>query len=645
MNKPVLPFFQIWFLIIAVFLSVPSMAQWYNPEKVNKKAQETYTSAIDHLVNGRWANGKNGLIEAIKLEPKYVEAWLSLMSAYGEKKMYDSAVMAFDKAWQLDSVYSRDMLLPYTINLAGSGRFDEANKWITQYLTTVSPESRAGKAATYRKKTYDFAVAFADKHKDVSFSFDPINLGDSINSTRSEYYPSFTIDDSLLVFTRRMQGIREDFWGSRLLPNGTYSVATPISGALNDEAAKGGTNMASDGEWLFFAGNFPRVGFGDFDIYVCQATPEGWSEPYNLGTAINTEFWESSPAISPDKQILYFSSNRTGGYGGKDIYFSKRKPDGNWGLAENMGPVINTSADDLAPYIHADNQTLYFTSGGHPGYGGSDLFISHKGPGGEWSVPENLGYPINTIDDDGSLIVAANGTTAYFSSQRSDSRGGLDLYRFELPIYARALKTQWVKGKVFDKLTQKGLPSAIDVQNAETGEFIHKLVTDETGNYLVTLPLGKNYEFTVSRKGYLYYSDRIYLENGNEDSNYTKDIPLEPILVNASLELKNILFETNAFKLKSSSFIELDKLVNLLNQNPGVKVEIGGHTDNVGNAAENLKLSQNRAKSVVDYLVTKGVDAKRLLAKGYGSTKPIADNTTENGRARNRRTEMKVIGF
>jgi outer membrane protein OmpA-like peptidoglycan-associated protein len=171
------------------------------------------------------------------------------------------------------------------------------------------------------------------------------------------------------------------------------------------------------------------------------------------------------------------------------------------------------------------------------------------------------------------------------------------------------------------------------------------LVTDERGNYLVTLPQGQNYSFTVSRKGYLFYTDRFYLEEKGMDSNFIKDIPLEPIVVNASIELKNILFETNAFKLKTSSFLELDKLVDLLKQNPGVKVEIGGHTDNVGNAADNLKLSQNRAKAVVDYLVLKGIETPRLIAKGYGSTLPIADNGTETGRARNRRTELKVMGF
>ncbi|HSK12825.1 MAG TPA: OmpA family protein, partial [Phnomibacter sp.] len=531
------------------------------------------------------------------------------------------------------------------INLAGLGRFKDAGYWVDRYLGLVAPQSRAGKAADYRKKTYAFAIAFEEKHGASRFDFNPMNLGDSINSERSEYYPSFTIDDSLLVFTRRMQGIREDFYSSRLLPTGIYTQATPMAGSLNDQPSKGGINMSADGDWLFFAGNFGGVGYGDFDIYMCYATPDGWSAPYNLGSAINTEFWESGPSISPDKQTLYFSSSRPGGYGGKDIYRSRRKADGSWSLAENLGPIVNTPADDLAPFIHADNQSLYFTSGGHPGYGGSDIYVTHLGPGNEWSVPENLGYPINTINDDGSLIVAANGTTAYFASFRSDSRGGLDLYRFELPAYARAKRTQWVKGRVYDKSTGKGLPSAIEVLLTTSGSKVHNLVTDEKGNYLVTLPIGQNYSFTVSRKGYLYFSDRFYLEDRPGDSNFVKDIALEPILVNASLELKNIEFETNSFSLRPSSFLELDKLVSLLKENPELKVEIGGHTDNTGNAADNVKLSQHRAIAVVEYLVSRGIEAPRLTSKGYGSSKPLADNNTEAGRARNRRTEMKVTGF
>jgi outer membrane protein OmpA-like peptidoglycan-associated protein len=261
-----------------------------------------------------------------------------------------------------------------------------------------------------------------------------------------------------------------------------------------------------------------------------------------------------------------------------------------------------------------------------------------------WSQPVNLGYPINTINREGTLFITADGKTAYYSSDRSDSRGGLDIYSFELREDIRPKKTLWVKGQVFDKKTTKGLPSSVELIDLATKELISKIQTDETGNYLVTLPVGKDYAFNVSRKGYLFYSDNFFLSQHSPDSTYEKNIALQPIEVNASVVLNNIFFDVNKFDLKPESQVELDKLVQLLNDNPTLKVEISGHTDNVGTPADNLILSNNRAKSVVNYLVSKGIAADRLSYKGYGETKPVADNKTEEGRAMNRRTEMKVTG-
>lgn len=631
-------------LLLALLITKAGYSQWYDPEKVNKKAQFIYSGAIDQLRDGQMEGGKKLLHAALKLDPRFVDAWLSLAGACGQMKQYDSAVVYYEKSFSLDSVYTADMKLAYSINLAGMGHFEAAGKAVQQFLALPRLDPRSIKAGEYRLRCYQFAQQFAATHASDVANFHPENLGDSINSPRSEYYPSFTINDSLMVFTRRSDGIREDFF-SAVKKNQSYSKANKLAGQLNEEPSKGGLMISQDGEWLIFAGNYGAIGFGDFDLYICYATPQGWSEPFNLGENINTEYWESSPSLSPDKQVLYFSSNRPGGQGGKDLYMSRRLPNGKWGPAENMGTNFNTNADELAPFIHADNQTLFFTSGGHPGYGGSDIYLCRKGPGGQWSVPQNLGYPVNTIDDDGSLSVAADGKTAYFASVRSEGRGGLDLYRFELPSYARPNRTLWVSGTVTDAVTHKGLPSAIELKNVTTNEVMQKVVTDERGNYLVTLPVGNDYSFTVNRQGYLFYSDRFDLSGQPADSTYEKNIALQPIQVNASLELKNILYESNSFKLNPSSFIELDKLVQLLNDNPSIKVQINGHTDNVGKPADNLLLSTNRAKSVVEYLISKGIDKTRLTAKGFGSSQPVADNGTETGRAKNRRTELLVVGL
>jgi len=271
------------------------------------------------------------------------------------------------------------------------------------------------------------------------------------------------------------------------------------------------------------------------------------------------------------------------------------------------------------------------------------LFFVRKGPKGDWSVPENLGYPINTIYKEGTLFIAADAKTAYYASDRSDSKGGMDIYSFELPENIRPNKTLWVKGKVFDQKTTKGLPSSVELIDMSTKQLISQVQTDERGNYLITLPVGKDYAFNVNRKGYLFYSDNFFLSDRSVDSIYEKNIPLQPIEANASIILRNVFFDVNKFDLKSESEAELDIVVKLLNDNPTLRIQIGGHTDNVGKPADNLILSNNRAKSVVHYLVSKNISAQRLLAKGFGETQPIDDNKTEEGRAKNRRTEMKVI--
>jgi outer membrane protein OmpA-like peptidoglycan-associated protein/tetratricopeptide (TPR) repeat protein len=631
-------------LLLFCALSIANcLSAQYDPTKINKKAFSVYLQAMERANDRDFKGAIDLLNECTSIEPKYADAFLSLGGVYGQLKNYKSSTENYEKAFAIDSNYTNEYKLPYSINLAGQGRFQEALNTINALLNSekISPATR--RAAEYRKKTFQFAVDYTASHSNSSYQFTPVNLGDSINTASSEYYPSITINDSLFVFTRRGAGIREDFIESTILPNHEYSRSKTINGSINEEPSKGAINISQDGDWLIFAGNFPSNGFGNFDLYISYQTPQGWSEPINLGPQINTEFWESSPSLSSDKNTLYFSSDRPGGYGGKDLYVSHRMANGKWSEALNMGASVNTTGDELAPFIHADNNTLYFTSDGLPGYGGSDLFVMRKKNAAEWNIPENLGYPINTIENDGSLFVASNGIDAFYSSDRADSRGGLDLYRFELRPDIRPARTLYVRGTVFNKKNNKGIPATVELIDNSTGELNSKAQTDEQGNYFITLPVGKDYVFNVNRKGYLFYSDNFLLSQRVPDSVYEKNIPLQPIEVNASIILKNIFFETNKFQLDPKSQAELDKIVQLLNDNPTLKVEISGYTDNVGKPSDNLSLSNNRAKSVVSYLIGKAIASQRLVAKGYGETKPVADNATEEGKAKNRRTELRVI--
>ena len=629
-------------LVFWVLLLSNCVNAQYDPTKINKKAFSVYMQAMEKA-NGRDFKAAIDLLEqCITIEPKYADAFLSLGGVYGQLKNYTKSTENYEKAFAIDSNYTNEYKLPYSINLAGQGKFQEALNTINSLLRSQKISPATIRAAEFRKKTFQFAVDYAASHSNSSYQFTPVNLGDSINTSSSEYYPSITINDSLFVFTRRGAGIREDFVESTILPGHEYSKSKTISGSINEEPSKGAINISQDGDWLMFAGNFPSKGFGNFDLYISYQTPQGWSEPINLGPQVNTEFWESSPSLSSDKSTLYFSSDRPGGYGGKDLYVSHRLPTGKWSEALNMGSSVNTAGDELAPFIHADNNTLYFTSDGLPGYGGSDLFVMRRKNANEWNAPENLGYPINTIESDGSLFIASNGVDAFYSSDRADSRGGSDLYRFELRPDIRPARTLYVRGTVFNKKNNKGIPATVELIDNATGQLSSKVQTDEQGNYFITLPVGKDYVFNVNRKGFLFFSDNFLLSQRAPDSTYEKNIPLQPIEVNASIILKNIFFETNKFQLDPKSQAELDKIVQLLNDNPTLKIEISGYTDNVGKPSDNLSLSNNRAKSVVTYLIGKGIAAQRVAAKGYGETKPVADNTTEDGKAKNRRTELKV---
>lgn len=615
----------------------------YDPSKVNKKAVDLYEKALNTVTNG--SNYKEGLAlfyAAARQDPRYLEAYLSIGGIYGEWKQFDSSIRYYQIAKDIDSLFFQDYNLPYSINLAGNGEFQKAHSAVQSFLSLPYLNDKSRKAGEYRQRCYAFAIEYEARNPEKEYTFAPRNLGDGINTVFSEYCPAITLDGKKLTFTRKLNYTNEDFFESQF-DQQSWSKAVTLPGEINTNMNEGALTVSQDGQWLIFTGcNFPE-GLGSCDLYISYLTTEGWSTPQNLGNRINTEFWESTPTLSPDKRDLYFSSARPGGYGGIDLYVTHRLPNGRWTEPENLGPTINTAGNESSPFMHADNQTLYFTSNGLIGYGGDDLFLTKKEPNNTWSTPRNLGFPINTIQNEGTLVIAADGETAYYASDRSDSRGGLDLYTFVLRKDVRPLRTLWVKGKVYDRKTEKGLPSGVELIDLESRNVISRVQTDETGNYLITLPVGKDYAFNVNRRGYLFYSENFSLKEKQPDSTYNIDIALQPIEANATITLKNIFFGFNEYSLKPESQVELDRIVRLMTDNPTLRIQINGHTDNIGKAADNLRLSENRAEEVVNYLTQRGIQPERLAFKGFGATQPVADNNTEENRAKNRRTELKVV--
>ena len=634
---------QLSILLIQILLlfTTNAKAQWYSSEKVNKKAVTAFESGYAAARDNNYTSAITNLNEALKIDANYLDALQARGSIYAVLKNYQAALNDYNLFFTKDSIYAKEYLPEYANAYAGVGNFEKALEKINIILAAPNLSEQKKSAFLKKKSNYEFGLQYLKTHPANSYVFNPNNMGDSINSTALEYFPSLTIDGNKIIFNRRVNG-DEDFYESNKI-NGVWQNAKPLQGRLNTNFNEGAQTISQDGQLLIFTGcNYPE-GLGSCDLYISYKDKNGlWTEAENMGSIINGEAWESSPTLSADKRDLYFASTRVGGFGNSDIWVSHFE-NNRYQKPENLGEAINTSADEKYPFIHSDNSSLYFTSNGHAGYGANDLFLSKRKENNTWQKPTNLGYPINTIDDEGSLIVAADGKTAYYASDKGDAKNKVDLYSFELRDDIRATKTLWVKGKVYDKKTNAGLPAEVELTSIENGFTISKLQTDADGNYLITLPTGKNYAFDVNKKGYLFYSDNFSLKENPLDSALVLNIPLQPIEKGSSIVLKNIFFDTKKADLQKASFAELDKVVKIMAENTNMIIQISGHTDNVGQEKDNLMLSNNRAKAVTNYLLQKGIAAKRLIAKGFGSVKPIEKNTTDIGKAKNRRTELTII--
>ncbi|HUX83974.1 MAG TPA: OmpA family protein [Chitinophagaceae bacterium] len=623
---------------MSLFTVLAVRGQGYDINRISHKARILYQRAQDALGQSSDQIAEGFLIRATQEDTAFLDAYAQLGTLQLQNKEYSLAAGNLAHAIRLDSGFAKNLMFSLSKAFAGEGFFRQALVMMDAYLSRSAPDSSQQREALAWEQHYRFALSTLDP----AHSFDPVNLGDSINSPMQEYAASLTIDRSTMYFTRLLQGRNEDFYVSQIGPDGKWSLAKNLGPPVNTAYNEGSGHISQDGNILLFAGcDFPG-GYGSCDIYYAIRTTQGWTEPRNIGPPINGAYWDTQPSLSSDNQDLYFVSNRPGGSGGSDIYVSHRQADGRWGAPQNLGPNINTPGDESSPFIHADGQTLYFASDGWPGIGGVDLFYSRRNPDGSWSRAVNLGYPINTIDHDGSLFVASDGKTAYLASDRADGKGGLDLYSFTLYPAARPLRTLFVRGYVYDSKSLERLSCEIDLVDLSNGKTLSSVHSDASGNYLVALPVGADYAFHVNRMGYLFYSHHFSLPANSPDKPFYINIGLQPLAVNDSVTLNNIFFDVDRYDLKPESQGELDQIVRLMRQNPGIHIQISGYTDNSGTESHNQELSRHRAEAVVKYLADRGIAADRLSAKGYGATHPVATNDTEQGKALNRRTGLVI---
>ena len=621
----------------------------------NKKAKKWYDSSTREAFNGQPKDALNSINQALRLDPNFIDAhiqWANLQYDLGD---YNQAEAGFMRVVGMDPNYSENAF--YNLGLIGFKlkNYDKAGDYFQMYLDS-DPKSTRRKQKAVKHLSRARVLAKATKNP---VPFEPINLGPNINTPGDEYLPSLTADGQTLIYNvfrgNRING-DENFYTSKMVAN-EWQLGQPVN-QVNTPYNEGAQSLSPNGRLLIFTACERKNGIGSCDLYYSEYTCDGWSKVKILPQPISTTAWESQPSISADGNTIYFSSNRKGTLGGKDLWMSQRMPNGKWQEPINLGDQINTSSDEKAPFIHPDGQTLYFLSEGHPGMGGTDLFVARKEANGVWGKPTNLGYPINSTSDEGPLIVSTDGQTAYFSSMNAfeGAQGKMDIYSFELYEAARPQPVTYTKAIVKDEETNAPLVAAIEIIDLASGQTLSKSTSDCEGEFLVTLPIGKNYMLNINKEGYLFHSENFALDNSSGISDpfelKIKLVPVPKDLTNSGetpkpnatpIVLKNVFFETGSSALLDISKVELNRLKTMLENYPNLRIQINGHTDNVGSDEANLNLSTDRAKAVHDFLVEKGINRERLKYKGFGETDPIATNTNEIGRQKNRRTEFVII--
>lgn len=617
------------------------------------KAKSAYADGVQESRNGNNVIALGYFEQALKTAPNFIDAHLMWAGCQYEIKDWARAEQGFEQVVALDPAYEPRVLYTLALCEQNQDKYDESVTHVEQFLATNPQNANLLRDA----KKLAANVRFAAEAVKNPVPFDPKPVGNGINTSAGEYLPSLTADGLTMIFTRLEYG-DENFYQSEK-KDGVWQTATPLEG-VNTPQNEGAQNISPDGSWLVFTACNRRGdgSQGSCDLYWSQQKNGQWTKPQPFSNTINSADWEAQPCISHDGRSILFSSIRPGGKGGKDLWQTDRQADNKWSTPSNLGPLLNTPGDEQTPYLHPDNQTLYFTSDGHPGMGKNDLYFSRRQPDGSWGQPQNLGYPINTKASEGTLTVSLDGRTAYFAADKPGGQGGVDIYSFDLPQFARPQPVTYVRARVTDAVSGKKLVAKVEFSEGKTNQPYLSVSTKSDGTFLACLPAGKDYALNVNKAKYLFYSDRFSLsDTATFLRPFLLDIALLPISVDTSLHftppshrpvagkavvLRNVFFETGSAALRPESAAELARLVALLSESPSLNIQINGHTDNVGNDAANQTLSEARARAVHDYLLQKNIAPARLRYRGYGETQPVETNDTPEGREKNRRTEFVV---
>lgn len=639
--------------------------------KLFEQGKEAPRLAVDPRTNGPdYTSGLKLMNQSLQKDSNFLEAHLFAGEFAEYLRDYDEAIYHYKRALQINPKHSFSSSTNfYLANLQqAKGDYEDAIKNFDIFMDNRNANPELAMQANDMRANCEFALKALKNPLD----FNPINIGPGINTADPEYFPTITVDGKTILFTRRIEDGRvpgnfkeqEDFFVSNLSDKNIWGTAVAMPDNVNTVNNEGAPTLGADGRSLVFVAcpdatgidyGANRLGKGSCDLFFTKKLGSRWSDPINLPGLVNSFHWESQPSLSSDGKTMYFVRGLRGrnATDDSDIYVTHLQEDGTWGQPERLPNYINSPKKEESVLIHPDGKTLYFASHGHVGMGGSDLFMSRLQEDGTWGRPINLGYPINTAYDENSLMVSPEGEIAFFASNREGGFGDLDIYYFVMPEHLRPTRTLYFEGVVYDITTRRPIPGKFQLIDLKTGkEVVYSEADNMTGEFMVSLPVNRDYALNVSYPGYSFYSKNFNMTQPEGLDAVHMDVPMVPLDNPGTVSLENVFFDLNRSKLRPESFVELDKLVSFLESNPTINIELGGHTDTRGDAKENQILSEDRAGSVYRYLVEKGINATRLSYKGYGETMPkITDEEIaklplekqEAAHQTNRRTEYKTI--
>lgn len=640
MPKHLLVFF------LSFLLSIGSFAQ-QKLSTTSKKAESLYLKADEYARSRDFGKALELLAQAVEKDPNFAEAYLkasNLNKLMGNKGAAYAQLQQGLKLTPFNPAYAN-----YYYDLAelsfDRGDYQNAKSNYEAYLKTNNKNPRFVAYAQSQIETADYAL----KAMKEPIEFKSVKLPSNINRFPLQYFPSTTADQRFLIFTARI-GHRPEQDENIFISEkkeGEWQTPVSISESINSPANEGAVTISGDGRTLVFTSCSRPDSYGDCDLYISFRTGNEWSKPKNMGTTVNSKAWDSQPSLSADGRTLYFSSMRGGGIGKEDIWVTKQDEDGTWQQPRNMGETVNSKGRDLAPFIHVSGATLYFVSDGHKGLGGLDVFMTNLTGQQQWQAPENLGYPLNTHADESSLYITPDNKLGFYARSMTTDAGAttVQLYSLEVPAaWKTNSKSTYAQGRVFGADTKKPLAATIQLYDIVLDSLVQQVQSDKvSGEYTVVLTEGKQYALYVSAPQYMMNSLSFDYTSPKNLTPVALDVYLKPIKAGAAVVLNNLFFPSAKYNLEKRSETELNKLISFMRQNKDLKIEITGHTDDVGSDTANQILSEKRAKAVVDYLVAKGIAANRIRYKGFGETKPVKPNTSEENRQLNRRIEMQVL--